>query len=288
MILLEEFIVEIENTFKNYSETGDIDRVSIKGWVIDCLREMGKDICEQRETIVLVENSQAKLPETFKSLILALNLNIDGITIRGNRQRAEDSFIYRQTIEQPAYFDFITNEYVSGCDTKIITERIIMNEQPVDFYYKPEFLSVVKGFKKDSFEVNCINLHPSLRDGHYHQINIHGKTMQTNFKSGKIYIQYNSLPTDEDGEVVIPEITTGDLRKYIENYVKIKIAEDLILNNKNPTGIKDLFSLWLQKEREYRNAAKSEVKFGNLDKNWSKRHRKRLQIETDKFNLPRY
>jgi hypothetical protein len=52
----------------------------------------------------------------------------------------------------------------------------------------------------------------------------------TNFKKGLIYIKYNSLPSDENGEITIPIITTGDILRYITNYVKIQIAENLILN----------------------------------------------------------
>lgn len=285
---LDQFITEIENTFANYSETGDIDRVSIKTWVIQCLREMGKNICEKREAIAEVKNSQASLPDSFKSLILALKLQPDKYTIFGDKKQAEESYIYRQTIEQPAYFDWVTNEYVSTCKSKIITEKIVMNNQDVELYYKPEYLSVVKGFKKDSFDVDCLNLHPSIREAYPHQISINNRTMQTNFREGKVYIQYNSLPVDEDGEIIIPEYTTSDLVKYIENYCKVKIAENLILNNKNPSGITQLVSMWMQQMIPLRNAAKSEVSFANLPKNWHVNYRKRLQLEVDNYNLPRF
>ena len=43
---ISEFYAEIETTFQNFAETGDIDRISIKGWVISCLREFGKNICD--------------------------------------------------------------------------------------------------------------------------------------------------------------------------------------------------------------------------------------------------
>lgn len=285
---LKEFIAEIEELFSNYVETGDINRVSIKTHVIRCLNEMGKNICEKREGFVEIKNSQGNLPETFKSLILALNLEPKAYTVFGDRGKAQDSFIYKQTIEQPAYFDWVTNEYKTNCNTKIITERIVMNEQPTELYYSPQYLSVVKGFKKDSFDVDCVNLHPSIREAYPHQISINRQTVQTNFKDGKIYIQYNSLPVDEDSEVIIPEYTTGDLVKYVENYCKIKIAEDLILKNKNPTGISQLLPMWMQQNIPFRNAAKSECSWNNLPKNWSKKYQKLLQIETSAFSLPKY
>ncbi len=289
MTSLSEIIAEIENTFKNYTETGDIDRISIKGWVISCLKEFGKNICEQREAVLEIKNSQAKLPDTFKSLILALDLSKVGHKVNGDVDKVKDSYIYREVIEQPGYYDWITNQFVYDKEKgKLITESIIINSQPIDIYYKPDYLSVVKGFRKESFDVDCINLHPSIRNAYPHQISINKQTLQANFKEGKIYVQFNSLPTDEEGEVVIPEFSTNDIYKYIENYIKIKIAENLILNNKNPTNIQSLLQLWIGQERSLRLAAKSEANWSGLPKGWDKKYKKNLQIEMSKYNLPKF
>ncbi len=288
MVTFNNFLAEIETIFANYTETGDIDRISIKGWVISCLKELGKNICDRREGFVEIKNSQGNLPETFKSLILALKLKPEGCQILGDRSKAEQSYIYKQRIEQPAYYDWVTHEYVTNCKTKIVTEKVIMDTEAAEFYYSPELLSVVKGFKKDSFDVDCVNLHPGLRDAYQSQINIQGRTIQTNFPTGRIYIQYSSLPSDEDGEILIPEISTGDIYKWIENVVKLKIGENLILNNKNPTGITSLMQMWAQQSIPLRNAAKSESNWSGISKNFGKTYKRRLQIEQSYFNLPRY
>ncbi len=287
MVLFSEFVAEVENTFQNFTETNDIDRISIKSWVISCLREMGKNICDRREGFVEIKNSQGNLPETFKSLILALKLKPEGCQILGDKNKAEKSYIYKQRIEQPAYFDWVTNEYVTNCKTKIVTEKVIMDTEAAEFYYTSELLSVVKGFKKDSFDVDCVNINPMLRESYPSQININGRTIQTNFPTGRIYLQYNSLPTDEEGEIYLPEFSTGDFVKYVENYVKIKIAENLILNNKNPTGVSQMLPMWLQQNVMLRNAAKSECNWNGLSKNFGKNYKRRLQIEASYYNLPR-
>jgi len=287
MASLNEFIAELESTFSIYAESGDLDRISIKTWVISCLNEMGKNICEKGEAVIPISNSQGKLPDTFKSLILALNLEPLGYKVFGDREKAEDSFIYRQRILQPAYFDDVTNEYVPNCNTKIITEKIVMNDQPTEIYYKPELLSVVKGFKKESFEVDCLNIHPSLREAHYHQISINKRTIQTNFKNGAIYVQFNSLPTDDEDEIVIPQFTTNSLYLYIENYCKLKIAEDLIIKNKNPQGLMQLIPLWKGDEVKLRNAAKSECNYNGLSKGWHKQFKRKLEIQENQYNLPK-
>jgi hypothetical protein len=284
---LQEFFAEIETTFQNLTETGDIDRISIKTWVISCLREFGKNICDQREGFIEIKNSQGKLPETFKSAILVLKLNAEGCQILGDKSKAEKSYIYKQRIEQPGYFDWVTNEFVTSCKTKIVTEKVIMDTEAAEFYYTPEMLSVVKGFKKDSFDVDCINLNPGLRQAYPNQININGRTVQTNFQTGRIYLQYNSLPCDENGEIIIPELSTGDIYKYIQNYVKIQIAENLIANNKNPQGVGQLLSMWMQQNVMLRNAAKSESNWSGLPKGWNRDYKKKLQMDMNSFNLPK-
>jgi hypothetical protein len=288
MSSLKAFTAEIENTFANFSETGDIDRVSIKTWVISCLREFGKNICELRETIVKVENSQAILPDSFKSLKLALNLEEKGYSIKGCHEKAKNSTIYRERIENPGYYDWITREFVTNCHGKLITESVIMNTEPAEFYYTPTYLSVVKGFKKESFDTDCLNLHPSIRNSYPHQVNINKRTLQANFKEGRIYVQYYSLPTDDEGEIEIPEITTGEILLYIENYVKIKIAENLILNNKNATGVSSLLPMWLGQNNKLKMGAKSEANYNGLPNDWHKNYNRKLQIEAFKYNLPRF
>ena len=287
MHTFNEFLAEIETTFANFTESNDIDRISIKGWVISCLREFGKNICDKSEAIIEIKNSQGNLPEGFKSLRLALNLEGTGYKILGDREKAKESTVYRQRIEQSGYYDFSSNTFVSDCNAKEITESIIANNQEIQIFHKPTYLSVVKGFKKESFDAECLNLHPSIRNKYPNQININNRTMQTNFKEGRIYIQYNSLPSDEDNEIVIPTFTTGDLYKYIENYVKLKIAENLILNGKNATNVQGLMQMWASKEREYRIAAKSECNYAGLDNNWHKRYNKLLQANFNKYNLPK-
>lgn len=289
MITMKEFYSEVESTFQNFTETGDIDRLGIKNWVISCLREMGKNICDQREGFVEIKNSQGNLPETFKSLILALKLRPEGCQILGDKSKAEKSYIYKQRIEQPAYFDWVTHEYVTNCKTKIITEKVIMDTEAAEFYYSPELLSVVKGFKKDSFDVDCVNIRPGIREAYSHNISIQGRTIQTNFREPcRLYVQYNSLPCDEEGEICIPSFTTESILAWIENVVKLKIAENLILNNKVTNGgLQALMQMWMQQNVMLRNAAKSESNWSGLSNNFSKNYKKRLEIEASQFNLPK-
>lgn len=282
---LSEFTEEIISSLSTYEQ--DIDRVAIKMNVINQLKILGSDICELTEDVITVENSKAKLPENFKSLKLALKLTPTACEFDGDRSQLQtDNYIYRQYIENPAYFDEINMEYVRSCKSKIITEKITIGNQKLDLHHTYTWLSLVKGLNKNNISPDCLNLSPRIRNNYPNKININGHYLNTNFPEGKIYIKYYGYPTDEEGEIIIPEITTGDIFRYLENYVKTKIAEDLIANNKNPQGIGQLYSVWKGQEREFKRAAIVEAKMASFSKDWHKKYKRINQREFSRYNLP--
>lgn len=288
LVTLDEFTAEIESTFKNYSDTNDIDRVLIKTCVINELRQFGKNICIKKETIVDIKNSRALLPETFKSLVMALKLQeTDELT--GLPKTEKKLILERQRIENPAEWSSITRDYfVNYCESKIVTEKVYSYSEPNQKYYRTHNLSLVQGMQKDTLDINCLNLHPSIRNSYPNKISITNRTLNTNFKEGKVYMQYNSLPCDEQGEIAIPIISTGHIREYIENQVKIKIAEDLIIGQKNPQGLISIMPMWNQNKRLFFIQARSEANWNNFDqKEWSKRKQAENAARMNAYNLPR-
>lgn len=287
LVTLDEFIAEIETTFKNYADTNDIDRVSIKTWIINELRRFGKNICDKREGIVEVKNSRALLSETFKSLILALKLTPNDEL--GKKPETERRLIIeRQRIENPAEWTTATRDYfVNYCESKVVTEKVYAYNEINERYYYPHFLSLVPSMQKDTLDVNCLNLHPNIRNTYPDKISITNRTLNANFKEGKVYIQYNSLPMEND-EIAIPIISTGDLYNYIKHRVYINLAQDLILSQKNTSGLKELLPIWIQNERLYYIQAKSESSFaGWNEKEWSKKTYEANRRNQNRYELPR-
>ena len=286
-ITLDEFIAEIESTFKIYADTNDIDRVLIKTIVINELRKFGKNICDKREAIVDIKNSQVLLPENFKSLILALKLTPnEELDCKDNTEKR--LIIERQHIENPAEWTTTTRDYfVNYCESKIVTEKVYAYNERVDKFYTPHFLSLYKGFSNSSLDTNCLNLHPSIRDSYSDKISITNRTLRANFREGKIYIQYNSLPEDEEGEIVIPIFSTGSILNHIKNKVRIELGQHLILSQLNTSGLKELLPIWLQNERLYFIEAKSEANWAGMNqKEWTKQRQQRNRVEQNRFNLP--
>ena len=285
-ITLDEFIAEIESAFKIYADTNDIDRVFIKTIVINELRKFGKNICDKREDIINIKNSQALLPENFKSLILALKLTPnEELDCKDNTEKR--LIIERQHIENPAEWTTTTRDYfVNYCESKIVTEKVYTYNERVDKFYNPHFLSLYKGFSNSSLDTNCLNLHPSVRDSYSDKISITNRTLRANFREGKVYIQYNSLPEDDEGEIVIPIFSTGGIRDYLTNKVKIELGQYLILSQLNTSGLKELMPLWIQSDRQLFILAKSEASWNGMNqKEWTKERQQRSRTEQNRFNL---
>lgn len=262
-ISLEQFTAEIETSLSNYSDSNDIDRQSIKTWVIQALRKFGKNICEKSETVVEVKNSRALLPESFKSLTFAVKVKTKPFTDEEHKQL----ILERKYIENPAQFDILTMDYVVNyCETKIVTEKVYSNIEPPKFYGY-ELLALSPHINKDTIDTNCFNLHPSIASKP-NEINIVNRTLNSNFKEAYIFIRFNSLPIGEDGEVAIPILTTGDIYSYIENNCKWRIAENIIANNKGGQGLVQLYSTWKQEDRELYHRAQTESKMSGLSSNW--------------------
>jgi hypothetical protein len=261
-ISLEQFTAEIESSLSNYAESNDIDRQSIKTWVIQALRKFGKNICEKNETVVEVKNSRALLPESFKSLTFAVKVKTKPFTPTEEKELVSE----RTYIENPAIWDSITQEYVVNyCETRIGTEKVYSYTEPNKFYGY-ELLALAPHINKETVDANCFNLHPTIAEKP-NEINIVSRTLNANFKEGFIYLRYNSLP-QVDGEIAIPILTTGGLYDYVENNIKWKIAENLIANNKNPSGLGQLYQTWKAEDRSLLHAAQTEAKMAGFSKGW--------------------
>jgi hypothetical protein len=274
-IPFEQFVAEIETSLSNYAESNDIDRQSIKTWLIQALRKFGKNICERNETIVEVKNSRALLPETFKSLTIALKVETSPFEEKKDKQLV----LERQYIENPAIWDTLTLSYVVDyCETKIVTEKVFANkENHVIYDIVP--LSLEDHINKDTIDVNCFNILPSIRNNYPNRISITSRTLNTNFKEGFVYLKYNSLPQDDEGEIAIPVFTTGDLYNFIENEMKWRIAENLIANNKASQGLSQLYSTWKNESVRLFISAQAEAKFHGLkDSSWTRKFYKQTLL----------
>lgn len=266
-ISIKELFAEVESKFPVLADSGEIDRTSMYTTVLSELRKFGVDALQKRRGIVQIENGRGRLPDSFKKLKEARRIDYHCHDIEGSTVGDTHNYITREYIENPTYYDQISGNYIITCDPKVITEKITIHNTNVNVKYKSEYVEIIDGTFSDNIEADCIN----KRIKSPHKISITNLTVNTNFDKGRLYIEYYSLPTNEDGDITIPLMTTGDLYNYILNKIQINIAEFLIANNLNPQGISSLYQKWVQDDRILRSAAESEVNFHGLKDGWDKR-----------------
>lgn len=266
-ISIDELIAEVESRFPILADSGEIDKTSIYTSILSELRKFGVDALQKRRGIVQIENGRGRLPDNFKKLKEARRIDYHCHEFENKTVGDTYNYITREYIENPAYYDQISGNYIITCDPKVITEKITIHNTNVDVRYQSEYVEIYDGTFSDSIAADCVN----RRIKSPHKISVTNLTVNANFDKGRLYIEYYSLPTNEDGDISVPIMTSGALYDYILNKIKIDIAELLIVNNLNPQGITTLYQKWVQDDRILRSAAESEVNFHGLKDGWNKR-----------------
>jgi len=284
---LSEFISEIENDFSTYAESGDIDTGSILRWVTNELKRFGNNILTVHEKVVDIKNSQYTFENNFKNLKLALKVEPFGRVLEGcSDEEYRGSYYSRKRIEHGAYFNDVSLEYVKSCNAKIIEEIVTLKTGTARVCYNAQWLKVVKGMKRDSISADCLNISKNIRDKNCYEISITGNTLQTNFNSGLVYLQYYGLDEDEDGEILIPEILS--LEQYLENFVKYKLILGWIGNGRNPGATAQLLSFYKAEADNYFSLAMTASKFKTIaDGSWKGKARLQNRINFNRFKLPK-
>ena len=92
-------------------------------------------------------------------------------------------------------------------------------------------------------------------------------------------MQYNALPTDESGDIYIPDVRS--LQEYLMYYAKRKILEGLWINDDDVNLINKLQYIKTQ-EKEYLGLAFTQVKMENLG-DWANKLKRKMIKESNRF-----
>ena len=285
MPTIKQIISEIETELSSFAESGDIDRNSIKRRCLLEMKRFGNNILCKNEAILDIVNSEAILPDNFRSLKLALKLEPFGMCAEEVDQEELGTFLSKKTIVNPVYYDRVSNEYIDSCKTKVVEEIITLNSGNIRMAYTPQWLTLTPHMNKNSYDIDCANISKKLRGKELGEISINNQMMQTNFSTGKVYIQYRGYEIDEDGEIIIPEGWHGNLEKYLIAYNLKEITKTLIANNKNPQGLAQLLPIYSQDAQNYFELAQTEWKF-TASKGWEDRVKTNNRKRFNSFSLP--
>jgi hypothetical protein len=275
---IKQLIAEIETDLRQYSDAGLIDYRNLKRWINSEVKRFGSNLMTVKEEFLEIKDGKAELPDDFFSLDLACKIDKESHYFNNDCQEiVESSSFWKQRLETTYVWDNQSNSHKQE-DFKCIEEKIVRDDCSVTLRYtNPTLLKLVKGVKRASLSKYCKNF--KVQKSPY-EINISGNTLYFNFNKGVVYIQYDGLPTDEDGNLEIPEIRS--LEEYLIAYCRRKILEGMYYNDED-TNLINKLQLAKQDERELYGLAQTAVKLERLSKNWDEKI-----IQANRRNTQKY
>jgi len=259
MTSLESIIAEIKSDFKSYYNSGLLDELSMQRWGVQALKMFGVDIMVLQDEVITVEGGRAELPENFFSLKAAYECTPIEYKVEKTPvlQKVRQ---WKETTERIKEFDSCDPCCVTEHE-KVITERYYNDDSVFEFKYKPSgLLKLTKHVKKSEYANDCRNKY--VKNSHK-EISIRNNILYTNYDKGNIYIVFYGLDLDDEGDIVFTDSPKGVLSRYVEDYIKYKVVERLILNQ-DDTNLASMLSLLKQNQMESYRLAMTDVKFASL------------------------
>lgn len=281
----EALIEEVKSDLSKYDDAGLLDRSSMLRDITLGLKRFGNDVMEIHETLVEVVEGEAKLPDNFKALYFAYECEPAGYKTSPDVEEhsLQQSYFYTEKTERSREW----NECDDCCENikeTTIKENLYFKQNKIAerHYRKPRLLTLGKSFVRSACHKQCRNR--VVRDNP-NEIVIMGTTLQANFSSGHVYMQYYGLPVNENGTVEIPETFNGHLEEYLEYRVKRKSAERLMGNN-DAVALSNLYGVYKGQEDVLLRKASNELKMGKLGKKFKNRWSRLNKLESAQYESP--
>lgn len=282
----KQLIAEIKSDLRRYDEAGLIDTVSLKRWIRNELLIFGGNLMDLCETTLPIKNNKVKLPEDFWSFYLAVRCEPNGFeVVEGTEDFLQNSLFYKERLERDAEWDNESNSFRFN-NHKQITEKYVFRKTKVNYYYnKAQFLRLSKGFKREICHPKSPLLNPQITRQLPYEVNIRQQTLYTNFKEGYIYLQYYGLPTDENGELLIPVTQHRKVEEYLMYYCKKRVMEFIVANGDASDVEMKMLQYYTQQANDWKDLAMTEAKMEGLGQNWASRVRNATRAETLKYEI---
>lgn len=278
----QETLATLKSTFKSYDSVGLIDELSVYDWYLEALKEFGALPLELYEEVIEIKNGQGRLPDGFRKLVYAVKCEPFTYETK-HTDHLQQSRFWTERHEKSALWDNCDDCCITESE-KYIVEKVYFRDYECDYFYKnPTPLRLTKGINRKMCTTDCANL--SVKRSPYEINIVKGKILQANFTTGNVFLRYRGFEEDEDGFIEIPETFNGYLERYITDYIKAKLMENIIANGDATGGEQTLLGVYRQDARDNKIKAMTELKANNFGKEAITALRKRLKRETRKFEL---
>jgi len=218
----------VKEELKSYFDTGAVDDLMFPTYLDKCLRKLGRTTYVIEETVLQIEDFEARLPDNFFAVREAwLCTEVDA-----RPYQTANSF-YSQADSQttiqvsPVISNQVpcTNpECTTGCPTcmpDLIQAVYKTNNSMARSYSKQYLLKPGNISVRANCSLDCVNFGSSAADS----FDIRGNKFVTNFRNGVVYLIFYATEYDDSGNQMIPD--NYRIREYIEAFIKYKVFETL-------------------------------------------------------------
>ena len=294
----EPVYATVKEELKSYFDTGAVDDLLFPTYLDKCLKKLGKSSYVIAETVLEIEDFEARLPDNFYAVREAWMCT----EIPLLPYRTANSF-YSQTSSSttiqiaPITYNGVpcnNSQCTEGCPECMpdIIEGVYKTNHQVTRSYKQSYLLKPGNI---SAKGNC-DLNYSAALGEYGQFanltdnvpfgstydsfDIRGNKFVTNFRNGIVHLVMYATDYDEIGNQLIPD--NYRIREYVEHFIKYKVIE-MITNQTND----ETFNQLQQKLMYYKSLADEAYIMAEMEikKQDAYTKQRRIKQQLNKFNM---
>lgn len=218
----------VKEELKSYFDTGAVDDLMFPTYLDKCLRKLGRTTYVISETVLHIEDFEARLPDNFFAVREAW-LCTD---VAGYPYQTANSF-YSQAASQTTIQvspvvsggAACTNvECTTGCPECMpeLIQAVYKTNNSMNRTYQKEYLLKPGNISaKANCTLDCVNLGSSSADS----FDIRDNKFVTNFRNGTVLLIFYATEYDVVGNQMIPD--NYRIREYVEAFIKYKVFEML-------------------------------------------------------------
>lgn len=274
----------VKEELKSYFDTGAVDDLLFPTYLNKCLNKLGRTTYAISETILYIEDFEARLPDNFFAVREAWLCT----TLNGFPYQSANSFyaqaastatiqitpvVTNQTCTNPTC---TTNNCGGECMPEYIqavykTNNSVVQEFKREYLLKPGNISV-----QAHCDLQCANFGSSAPDS----FDIRDNKFVTNFRNGTVHLIFYATEYDNVGNQMIPD--NYRIREYVEAFIKYKVFEMLSnqLTDETFAQIQSKLAYYKQLSEEAFIMADIEIKKQTA---WEKQ--RRIKNDLNRFNM---
>lgn len=219
----------VKEELKSYFDSGAVDDLLFPTYLNKCLNKLGKSSYNIVETILDIEDFQARLPDNFYAVREAwLCTDIEGFPFQSANsfysQAASETTIQVSPVTTnglPCNGDDNCADCGDECMPTLI-QAVYKTNNELNITYRRTYLLKPGNISvKSHCSLDCKNFGSSAPDS----FDIRDNKFITNFRCGKVHLIFYETAYDNNSNQLVPD--NFRIQEYLEHYIKYKVFETL-------------------------------------------------------------